>query len=391
MKILHIGKYYPPFRGGMENFLSDLAGSQISRGHEVKVLCHQHDKTLPGRTETGRDGPEIIRVRIMGVAAYTPVAPGFYKALKNVLGQFQPDVVHAHLPNVSAFWLLLIRKKFRLVIHWHSDVVSSENDWKLRTLYPFYRLFETRLLARADSVIATSRQYLETSIPLKQFKHKCVTIPLGIRTDKFGSAGKNTDSGAGSPENTFILSAGRFTYYKGFEYLIRACSQGYSGRLIIVGDGPLRPELKRLAHEMKLSSQVVMPGKISDHELHDLFKTCTAFCLPSIERTEAFGVVLLEAMFYGRPLITTRVAGSGMNEVNVHQETGLVVEPEDSRALARAMQCMLDNPDHARDMGQKGRERLWDRFVLDRIAREVDEIYERVQGQKTGNQEAAGT
>ncbi|MFN2267191.1 MAG: glycosyltransferase [Desulfonatronovibrio sp.] len=375
MKILHIGKYYPPFHGGIENFLNDLVREQVGQGHEVKVLCHQHERGRATTSEIFDKGLEVVRVNIMGVIAYAPVAPGMYGALKKVLDKFQPEIVHAHMPNASAFWLLLTRKRFRLVIHWHSDVVSSENDWKLRTLYPFYRLFEIRLLTRADNVIATSRPYLETSIPLKQFKHKCVTIPLGIRTDKFVSPGENADFDAGSEKDAFILSAGRFTYYKGYEYLIRACTQGYKGRLIIVGDGPLRPDLERLVADLKLGNQVFMPGKLSDLELHKLFGTCTAFCLPSIERTEAFGVVLLEAMFYGRPLITTTVEGSGMNEVNIDGVTGLTVEPADSAGLARAMNHMLEDRDRAEEMGKSGRARLQEKFVMKRIVREVEKIY----------------
>ncbi len=374
MKILHIGKYYPPFHGGIENFLDDLVREQAGQGHEVKVICHQHERGRPTETEPVDSGPEIIRAAILGVAAYAPVAPGFYRALRDVLNEFRPDVVHVHMPNASAFWLLLTKNDFKLVIHWHSDVVSSENDWKLKTLYPFYRIWETRLLARADNVIATSRPYLDTSIPLRRFKHKCRVIPLGINPSRLESFKKTLRVSARISE-VFILSAGRFTYYKGYEYLIRACTLGYKGRLVIAGGGPLMPDLERLVRRLRLSDRVFMPGKLSNFDLHQYFQGCRAFCLPSIERTEAFGMVLLEAMFYGKPLITTRIEGSGMNEVNIHEQTGLVVSPEDPDALARAMSFMLEKTEKAEEMGLRGRRRLLEQFVMVRVAREVDGVY----------------
>ncbi|WP_045213813.1 glycosyltransferase [Desulfonatronovibrio magnus] len=375
MKILHIGKYFPPFHGGMENFLDDLVREQVRVGNEVLVLCHQHKRGCPTETCQSGSGAQIVRVAIMGVAAYAPVAPGFYQSLRKVLTEFKPDVVHVHMPNVSAFWLLFIKKSFKLVIHWHSDVVSSENEWKLRTLYPFYSLPETRLLAKADVIIPTSTPYLETSFPLKRFKKKCRVIPLGIKRNKFGSEMNHADSGSGCEGDEYIFSVGRFTYYKGFKYLIRACKDGYPGRLVIAGDGPLRADMQRLVQSSGLGSRVSLPGRLSHFELQQCFKKCRAFCLPSIERTEAFGVVLLEAMSLGKPLITTRVEGSGMNEVNVHNETGLVVEPADSVGLARAMNYMLQNRARAEEMGSRGRARLQEKFSIERVVWEVGKVY----------------
>ena len=383
MKILHIGKYYPPFHGGMENFLDDLAREQAGLGHEVKVLCHHHEKGLPCEADQVLPGLEIIRVKTIGVLAYAPMAPGFIKTLSGLLRKFQPDVIHAHMPNLSAFWLLFSRAPVKMIIHWHSDVVSSENDWKLRMLYPFYRVFEKRILERAHRIIATSEAYLETSAALQAFREKCRVIPLGVSLDKLRHFAGEFDDRV-DPERIndhsiagqdFILSVGRFTYYKGYEYLVRACKAGYQGRLVIVGDGPLKPGLMGLVRKLGLEKRVFMPGMVDDDHLHGLFARCTAFCLPSIERTEAFGMVLLEAMFHAKPLITTRVEGSGMNEVNVHEETGLAVSPKDPADLARAMNFMLEQKQKAGRMGEYGRGRLEERFDICRVAREIEKVY----------------
>jgi glycosyltransferase involved in cell wall biosynthesis len=383
MKILHIGKYYPPFQGGIENFLADLAREQVSQGHEVRVLCHQHERGRPTETDPVDSGLEITRVAIMGVVAYAPITSGFFHILKDVLSFFKPDVVHVHMPNLSAFWLLFSRVPAKVVIHWHSDVVSSENDRKLRVLYPFYRIFEKRLLGKADRIIVTSHSYLSTSLALRRFRNKCMAVPLGLSLEKLKNFDRKGDGRVDSgkineysvPEDGFVLSVGRFTYYKGHKYLIKACQKGYARKLVIVGHGLLRPGLMELVRKLGLENRVFMPGKVDDDHLHRLFAQCTAFCLPSIERTEAFGMVLLEAMFHSKPLITTRVEGSGMNEVNIHNRTGLVVDPGDPDQLARAMNFMLDHKDEASRMGANGRLRLKQRFAISRVAREVEKIY----------------
>ncbi len=383
MKILHIGKYYPPFKGGMENFLEDLVREQAGRGHEVKVLCHQHEKGRPTESVKAMPGLEVTRAKIKGVLAYAPLAPDFHNHLFELLNIFQPEVIHIHMPNLSAFWLLRTRKLPRMVIHWHSDVVSSGNDWKLRTLYPFYQVFEKSLLTRCHRIIATSGSYLRTSAPLEAFREKCRVIPLGVSLEKLtglepdgsGRIRSTRIYGGYVPEDEFILSVGRFTYYKGYDYLVKACKAGYQGRLVIVGDGPLKTAITELARRLGLEKRVFMPGMAGDDLLHRFFAQCTAFCLPSIERTEAFGMVLLEAMFHGKPLITTLVEGSGMNEVNINNETGLVVGPRDPSGLARVMNFMLEHNNEAERMGENGRQRLLEKFVISRVAEEVEKVY----------------
>lgn len=373
----------------MENFLEDLCLEQVRQGHRVHVLCHWHLRGQPTRKESIQPGFELTRVRILGVVAYAPLAPGFPGCLLNLLRSFAPDVLQVHMPNSSAFALLLLRRLPRLVIHWHSDVLGSDLDRKLKLLYPLYRVFEKRLLQKAQAIIATSRPYLDTSPALQSFRDKCQVIPLGISFQKMKALQQSAQleklaaqiSAKGLQQTNdldmhgFILSVGRFTYYKGFEYLLQACAEGFSGRLILVGSGPKKEHLQGLRHKLGLEEQVQMLGSLHTEQLHWLLQHCSVFCLPSIERTEAFGLVLLEAMYYGKPLITTSVRGSGMNQVNIHGQTGLVVPPGNPQELARSMDLLLKDQDLAQTLGQNSKMRLHRRFSISTVANKLEEIY----------------
>ncbi|MFP4226055.1 MAG: glycosyltransferase, partial [Desulfobacterales bacterium] len=187
MKILHISKFYPPEPGGIESFVCDLAEAQVRQGHEVCVLAHQSEFNKPTCREQ-INGVKVRRIRTFGQAAYAPLTPGFPLHLLSSMRTFGPDVIHAHLPNISAFWLLFARKFCPLVLHWHADVVASPIDRKMGVLYNFYKPWELLLLKKADKIIATSNAYLNSSQPLTGFKKKTRVIPLGINPARLGES-----------------------------------------------------------------------------------------------------------------------------------------------------------------------------------------------------------
>lgn len=181
MRILHVGKYYPPFEGGIENFLASLLKGTTKENLSHCVLAHHHQ---PWRSTSREVLPEGIVVRsfICCRLLFAPIAPFFYFHLKRLLAEFRPDVIHVHMPNLSAFWLLLPGRRFDtpLVVHWHADVIPSRKNPLLSLAYVLYRPLEKKLLARADAVIVTSAPYLESSRPLQAFRDKCHVIPLGL-------------------------------------------------------------------------------------------------------------------------------------------------------------------------------------------------------------------
>lgn len=383
MKILHIAKFYPPVPGGMETFVHDLAVAQAAQGHAVRVLAHQDGFARPTCREAIR-GVAVGRVRSFGQAAYVPITPEYPLHLQTLLRRFQPDAIHAHLPNASAFWLLPQNLPCPLLLHWHADVVASALDRKMGFLYHFYRPLETLLLKRADRVIATSRAYRDTSKPLAGFKDKTRVVPLGIDPSRLAGAPGARDPEAlepeaGNPETAgaafTVLSVGRFAYYKGFEYLVRAAERVAGVRFVLVGDGPRFSAVKKLVRQKGLEGRVRLPGQVDADRLRALFAACDLFCLPSVERTEAFGMVLLEAMSLGKPLVTTRVPGSGMNAVNVHGVTGLQVPPADADALAAAIETLHGDRAGCRQMGAAARRRFEGHFSISSVEPQITSLY----------------
>lgn len=379
-KILHIGKFFYPYRGGIENFLGDLAAEQALGGNEVLALVHHERLFKPSATGTA-NGIRVVRAVNLGQMVYAPVAPTFGLQLAKLMKSFKPDILHVHLPNLSAFWALLIRASSNLILHWHADVVPSTIDKRLSFFYPCYRLFERKLLQQCRAVIVTSKDYLEASQPLAAFKHKCHVIPLGLNTARLHqptateTAAMRSRFGAGP----LVLSVGRFTYYKGFQYLIEAARQVPGATFVVVGKGPLRKPLQKKITALGLEHRVLLPGLLSDAELHALMAACDIFCLPSVERTEAFGLVLLEAMAFGKPLITTAIHGSATAWVNQHQTTGLVVPPADSAALAQALTGLLNVPQARHTMGEQAAERLARCFHIQQVAKSIGALYSTLQ------------
>jgi rhamnosyl/mannosyltransferase len=376
LKILHIAKFYPPEPGGIENFIRDLAEAQAGQGHSVCVLAHQADVRRKTAWEK-INGVHVCRVASLGQVAYAPVSPGFPAAVNKVSSFFRPDLIHVQLPNTSAFWLLLAGKRCPLVLQWQSDIVPSTIDRKMKYLYKLYKPWERRLLKRADRIICSSPAYLESSPALSPFQGKSVAIGLGINEHRI--AGPGRDERGVDPERPFtVLSVGRFAYYKGFEHLVEAAEQTDGARFLLVGDGPRYRAIKEAVRRKGLEQRVWLMGRVEDARLKVLFAECDVFCLPSIERTEAFGLVLLEAMSCGKPLITTRLEGSGVMYVNQHGETGLQVPPADPKALARAVNRLRRNDEERRRMGEAARERFETHFHIEAVAEKIECLYREV-------------
>ena len=379
MKILHIGKFFHPYHGGMENFLTDLTLEQSLQGNDVSVLVHHH-QPLAASTHSRTGAVEVTRMLSLGQLIYAPVSPSFGLHVRSLLSSFNPDVIHLHLPNLSAFWLLLQQTSTPMVVQWQSDVVRSKLDLRLSFLYPLYRIFEQKLIGLAQAVIVSSENYFMGSSVLWPHQDKCHTIPLGINPTRvykpIPEEIRDVKRRFGKP---LVLSAGRFTYYKGFGYLIEAAVHIDEAVFVIVGDGPLRTRMLQKVKQSGLEKKVLLPGSLTNRELHTLMAACDVFALPSIERTESFGIVLLEAMIFGKPLITTDIEGSGVNWVNLAGETGMVVRAADADALADAIHYLLRNPETRLQMGERARDRLNNLFHIERVGQRIMDLYSTFQ------------
>jgi len=389
MKILHIGKYHPPFMGGIENFMADLMRQQVFDGHDVSALVHHHESDL-SFVEEVLDGVNILRVPCYGQIVYAPIAPSFGFHLNKIIKKAPPDILHIHMPNLSAFWCLLlpIARKIPWVIHWHADVIGSVPDLKIKLLYPFYRVFESALLKRSQKIIATSSVYLASSLPLKKWIKKTVVIPLGLRLIEEKINADVLKHNLQEPlslidsEQIKLLMIGRLTYYKGHNVIIDAIAklkdQGVDFSLRIVGGGELLADIEQQIKDLRLENSVILLGKLSSDDLENELQNTDLLCLPSIERTEAFGVVLLEAKRAGKPCLISDVCGSGMSWVVQDDETGFVVKHNDVDSLVGKLKFIIANRGLLKAYGATGRKRFEKIFSIGAVSSEISALYEQI-------------
>ena len=371
MRILHVGKYYPPVKGGMERFLADLATAQRQAGDEVSVLVHAAEGAAPSE-----DPPWLMRCPVWLKLIFAPISPRFPLWLRSVVRRQRPHVIHIHMPNPSAFWALLLpsARAVPWVVHWHSDVEVSRRG--LRLAYPYYRIFERALLERAELVIATSQQYLDTSGPLRPWRHKCRVVPLGIDPSRLPEVRMADAQGLWRTDRLRVLGVGRLTYYKGFETLLRAAIDAPDVELVIAGEGEERPRLERIIRDSRARPEVRLVGEVDDETLARLMASCDVFCLPSRERTEAFGIVLMEAMRYAKPIVASDLPGSGVNWVARNGQNALVVPCDDVNAWRAALAALASSPAKRQLLGHLGHERYAREFGIASVARRLSEIYD---------------
>jgi len=377
-KILHIGKYYPPFMGGIETFMGHLLPELNTAGVENTVLCHHHVFAHPHRRET-IDTVRIERVKSFGRILFAPISPGFGVHLKRLIKELNPDLIHIHLPNTSAFWLISIAAgaKIPWVIHWHSDV-STPGFSAISLLYPFYRQFEQALCRRSQAIICTSPAYQQSSPALAKWQDKCRVIPLGIprRPPPPYTNTPTSSSSYWQTNNKKVLAIGRLTHYKGFNYLIQAMQYlDDDYQLLIVGQGELFAQLQQQILNMGLHNRILLAGHVPEQELQILKQQCDLFCLPSIARTEAFGMVLLEMMAAKKPIVVSRVKGSGMNWVVQDNDSALFAEAQNPKQLAEKIMLTMNNPDDTQKRVEQAYQRFQENFVIDKVAEKVSGLY----------------
>ncbi|MDY6994068.1 MAG: glycosyltransferase, partial [Pseudomonadota bacterium] len=371
-----------------ENFLADLLPLQHQHPQtQVAALVHQHQFGMKTPIEADLHWPySIYRAPCYGRLLYAPLSPHFPLWLKKIIKQFQPDILHFHVPNTSAFWALSLptARQIPWVIHWHADVVSQVNRG-LSIAYPFYRPFEQRLLAHAQAIIATSEPYLNSSVALRPWQHKCHIVPLGLALQRLPMPSTAAQSWAEQhwqPQKMRLLSIGRLTYYKGHEILLHALAALPQVQLVIVGQGELKTRLHTLINTLKLTDRVKLFGFCTNEDLIALLNSCDCFCLPSLERTEAFGVALLEAMRYRKAVIASAITGSGITWVVQDQHTGLLVPPQDIHALRQAIQQLCEQPLYRQQLGTAGYQRFTTLFDIQAVAERLMPVYQQLLANK---------
>ena len=364
MKILQFGKFFPPDVGGIESFIYDLT-EEISQKAKCDVLCsNSKNKTVIEK----RKKYTVIRAASFGKLFSTSISPAIIYWLKRIGNNY--DIIHLHLPDPMAnLAYFLVRPKTKLILHWHSDIVRQ------KVLLPFYEPLQNWLLKKADKIIATSPNYVEGSKYLRKYKEKCVVIPLGLNpaTLKVKQA-KVKEIKKLYKDKPIVFSLGRLIYYKGFEYLIEAM-RNVNAYLLIGGSGPLKENLQRQIEKLGLNKKVILLGKIKRENVGSYYQACDLFCLPSIHKSEAFGLVQSEAMYFGKPIVSTNIKGSGVSWVNQNNITGLIVPPKNSKALAEAINKIIKNPELKKKLGGYAKQRFEKEFRIEVVENKVLNLY----------------
>ena len=379
MRVLHIGKFFPPHAGGIERFSADLCAALAARDIDVAMLAHASPSN--GSAQHFRESNVDVHLAAChGQWLYAPVSPSFPFLLTRLIGEFKPDLLHLHLPNTSAFWALFSPAARRLpwVVHWHADVPLDIRRPAVRAMYGLYRHFEQALLRRAQAIVATSAPYRDTSAALAPWHAKTHVIPLGLGAlEKVEIAAKDTSASAVKWPGSGLrmLAVGRLSYYKGFDVLLRALAQTPDVGLLLIGSGECDASLQALTRELRIEDRVHFAGHVDDAQLALAYSQAQVFCLPSIERTEAFGVVLLEAMRARLPVIATSIAGSGVGYVVADGGSGVLVPPGDVPALAQAIRGIAEDAVLRTRYGDAGYARWQTEFTLYRCADRVTELY----------------
>lgn len=362
MKILHVYKDYFPVLGGMENHIRALAEAQAQRGHSVTVLVTARG---PRSEQETLNGVRVIRAARLATMASTPLSVELPRRLQTL----RPDLTHLHVPYpLGELAQLALGRGRRYIVSYQAEVTRPIQRLIMLGYGPLFR----QVLRGAARVLATSPNYVRTSPYLSVLDERVTIVPLGSDPQRFTPGPRP----AGGPFT--ILYLGVLRHYKGVDDLIHSLALlPEPARLLIGGDGPLRAEWQALCDRLNLGSRVTFLGRVPDENLPALYQSADVFVLPALNRAEAFGTVLVEAMLTGLACVTTEI-GSGTSYVVEDGVTGFIVPPRTPQALAHALTRLLTEPALRAQFGSAGRERALKLFTVDRMLAQVEGIYAEV-------------
>jgi glycosyltransferase involved in cell wall biosynthesis len=368
MKVLHVYRtYFPDPPGGGQEAIRQISIATGNCGVENRIFTLSPN---PFPIEIERPEARVSRCRSWAAPASCDL--GSLDALKNFaqLANWS-DVIHYHFPWPFADVLeLMVRPNKPKVMTYHSDIVRQ------LLLKKFYDPLMRHMLDSMDTIVATSIAYATTSPVLADPRHaeRVRVIPLGIEESSCpASADKDILAEIGvKPDEPYFLFVGVLRYYKGLKFFVEA-ARHVEARIVIAGAGPEESSLKARVTELGLRN-VIFAGQVTEEQKVALLERCRALVLPSHLRSEAFGVVLIEASMYRRPMISCEV-GSGTSFVNAHGETGLVVPPEDIDALAGAMNALLADGALVEKFGIAARQRYESFFSGPALGKAYAQLY----------------
>lgn len=370
MKILHISKFFPPNFGGIENQVKSICDYLYNRKIKVEVLAFGKKNCISRRKYNIHEFKPILKLFSQPLSI-SYIIQGRRLINKN-------EIIHYHYPNIIGLILcfLFVGNK-NLYFHWHSDILNQ------RYLNLFFSLIEKNLLKRSKKIIFTSLHYAKKFKYYNSFKKKiqiinCGTDDLNFEFKKSVEAKKNYFRIKKKfKSNKIIYSIGRLVPYKGFKYLILSSkSLKNNQKILIAGIGKDYDYLKQLIDYNNLNKKVFLLGKVTLSEHLSYLKLCDIFCLPSISKNEAFGVALIEAMSFGKPIISTNIKDSGVNFVNKHNITGFRAPIKNSKKIGNLILSLLSNKKKYRQISLNSKKRYQRYFTSNKVNKSFLNMYE---------------
>lgn len=364
MKILQINKLYHPVIGGIETVVKNIAeGLNNHADFKIEVLvCQEKGK----RSIDNLNGIKVHRAASWGKKLGMPLSLDFFKLFWRIKNDYDLFILHYPFP-LAAFITPFIPKK-KLIIYYHSDIVRQKLGAVL--LAPFIKYS----LKKAKIILSGSHNLIQSSPYLRQVANKCQVLPFGYKIEynqEDERQAKNLKTKYGKDE-VLLLAVGRLVYYKGFEYAIRAM-EGIRAKLLIIGAGPEKDKLEQLITKFNLQETISIIAPQPD--LKPFFLAADIFLFPSTERSEAFGLVQLEALAAGKPVINTYLR-TGVEEVSLNNISGLTVEAKNDKALHQAIDTLVKDRMLREKLGAQGRQRYQESYTLARFTDNFRKILE---------------
>jgi glycosyltransferase involved in cell wall biosynthesis len=376
MKIAHIISTFPPYQGGMGNSVACFAKELLPFGHEVTVLTPNF-KRAQDETDDWQ-GIKVVRLKPLLALGNAAILPGILLCLKEF------DVVHLHYPFYGTAELVILAKLFnplrlKLAVHYHMDTKARGGKGLIFSLYNAFWL--PLILRLADAITCASLDYVKHSfIGGYYLKHrdKFTQVSFGVDLEQF----QPDHNYNGAAKNIlFVGGLDRAHYFKGVDNLIKAfalvAQKLPQARLTILGNGELAQAYQHLARLQQLGNKITFVENVSDEALVSYYQQASLLVLPSINQNEAFGLVLLEAMACGKPVVASNLPG--VRSVFKNGKQGLIVKPGDINDVAEKIIRILQDEKTQARMGEAARALVEKKYSWAAAGEKLNEIYYRIR------------
>jgi glycosyltransferase involved in cell wall biosynthesis len=369
MHIIQTPARFHPYIGGVENHVLSISRELVKRGHNISVFCADEPYVVP--SEAGIDGIRVVRIPYSMKIANTNITP----RLPALLASEEFDLIHTHIPtpwSADASAMVAWQKHKPLIVTYHNDLTGTGTARMLAGAYN--RTFLKKILQLAHRIIVTQPNYTRYSRVLQMYDYKIEVVPNGVDTERF----KPVENGKSTNTLFFLSVLDRYHEYKGLHVLLDAMPKVKKEvpdvKLLVGGSGELLGAYKDRAWELQLNGSVYFLGVVPEARLPEYYSSASCFVLPSFSSTqEGFGMVLLEAMASGVPVVCTPVTGVAA-DISEY-DAGLVVTPESPRELADALIYLLENEAEAKAKGLKGRNLVVEKYTWASVAEKLEAIY----------------